>query len=355
MNKIKCLTGIRAYSALWVVLFHMPHNQIIGQYSWGRFIERGYLGVDVFFVLSGFILTHVYAESFLCEGVGLNVYKAFILKRFARIYPVHLFSFCVFLVLWLIAENLNYNLTDPEGYSATDALYNLLMVNGWGFSDHMSWNRVSWSISAEWFAYLLLFPLAMFLLLQGKVKLLGGIVLMLWIVGFGYAYHYRGDIALTHNAIPRIAFEFLAGVLCNRQAYRPMIRRLGAALFWLGFLGLLSITQTKTLFEFFSLPAIACIIVGLNNGSAVTDYIFGNTVVVYLGEISYSLYMTHPLVNVGFNQWVRFAAIQQVSQMQATVIMALLTMLSIAFAALCHRLIETKGRVWVLKCLAPVS
>ncbi|MCX7088656.1 MAG: acyltransferase [Methylococcales bacterium] len=354
MDKINNLTGVRAFAALWVLVYHMPQNRGIGQFTWGSFINHGYLGVDIFFVLSGFILTHVYAERFLTDGINLKLYKQFIIKRFARIYPLHLFTFSVFVVIWGIGKFLNYTFGDPAGFSLQDAIYHLLLMHGWGLSDHLSWNRLSWSISAEWFAYLLVFPFAIYVLLRGNLKVLGIAVLLSWIIGFGYAFDYRGNIGLTHNAIPRIIFEFLAGVLCNRLARFPFIKRQGGGLFWLGLLGLIIITQVNPLFEFFTLPAIVCLILGLNNGSVLSDKLFGNAVAIFLGETSFSLYMTHPIVNIGFNQVMQRLAAHP-TQLQAIALMLVMTLMSIAFAATCFYLIEKKGQVFVLKKLMPVN
>ncbi len=87
---IKQLTGIRAILAWWVVLLHILCNDKMAAYfRFSRVFSRGYLAVDGFFVLSGFILCHVYATSF--SSVSLSQYRTFLVARLARIYPVHLF------------------------------------------------------------------------------------------------------------------------------------------------------------------------------------------------------------------------------------------------------------------------
>src|SRR5258705_5569923 len=86
---IPALTGLRGVAAFWVVLFHM---------EWGSsipIIEKGYLGVDVFFILSGFVLMHVYAGF---ETTDFD-YVRFIKARIARIYPLHIFALLLLAVL----------------------------------------------------------------------------------------------------------------------------------------------------------------------------------------------------------------------------------------------------------------
>src|SRR5690349_25057093 len=78
------LTGLRGIGAVWVLLFH---------WSWMRYgqvpvLDRGYMGVDLFFLLSGFVLTHVYLKTL---PLNVRAYRKFLIVRLARIYPLHLF------------------------------------------------------------------------------------------------------------------------------------------------------------------------------------------------------------------------------------------------------------------------
>ena len=106
MNKqIGALTSLRGIAAIVVVILHfaystLPEAGVILSRS-TRFFRDGYLFVDLFFILSGFIMTHVYLESFLM-GVNKTSYWTFIRARFARIYPLHLFTLGVLVGLELL-------------------------------------------------------------------------------------------------------------------------------------------------------------------------------------------------------------------------------------------------------------
>src|SRR5262249_48688850 len=117
---------------------------------------RGYLGVDFFFVLSGFIITHVYLANLAHPTAAAT--RVFLWHRFVRIYPVHVAVLAGLMVLLAIGRVAGIPLNNPEDWSSADLLWNLTLLHAWGFVDHPSWNVPSWSISAEWFAYLL-FPL----------------------------------------------------------------------------------------------------------------------------------------------------------------------------------------------------
>jgi len=88
---LKSLAGLRAVAALLVVLFHFTDGgRAIHNYFGINFlIDAGYLGVDIFFVLSGFIIYHVYREQFE-ERLSKRAWADFLRNRLARIYPVHM-------------------------------------------------------------------------------------------------------------------------------------------------------------------------------------------------------------------------------------------------------------------------
>src|SRR5262244_1121484 len=84
---VPALTGIRALAALLVLGMHTEQNVPAGLSSLLPFFARGYLGVDFFFVLSGFIIPHVYLTSLASARGG--AIKIFLWHRFIRLYPVH--------------------------------------------------------------------------------------------------------------------------------------------------------------------------------------------------------------------------------------------------------------------------
>lgn len=167
--ELKALTGLRSFFAFWVIVLHIhvglelhrvPHEIP----NWlNTFIRNGFWGVDGFFILSGFILSYQYFDKF-SERINIPSFLKFLQHRLARIYPVHfvilgLYAFAVFLGAGIEQKDCGSPLLPIEcdRFSMSFLLQQLLLVASWGWNPPVSWNLVAWSISSEWFAYLL-FP-----------------------------------------------------------------------------------------------------------------------------------------------------------------------------------------------------
>ncbi len=155
-RNIKALTGLRGYAALWVVLSHASFTDslsapLAARLNWGRadgVLRHEYLAVDLFFVLSGFVLTHAHARE-LDGGVDGRSYVRFLLLRLARVYPLHLLALVAAV---LIAQVVPSHLENTAG----SLVLNILLMSSWGFCSTLSWNGPAWSLSSEWLAYLVL-------------------------------------------------------------------------------------------------------------------------------------------------------------------------------------------------------
>ncbi|RWM06279.1 MAG: acyltransferase [Mesorhizobium sp.] len=147
------LDSWRGICALLVALFHFPTTSIISQ---SAFVGGSYLFVDFFFVLSGFVIASSYSGR-LSEPDGLT---RFALVRFGRIYPLHLLmlaAFAGFEAIRLVLPALHGTGAAPftGGFDLRSLVANLFLLQGMGVEEHLSWNAPSWSISAEFFTYLL--------------------------------------------------------------------------------------------------------------------------------------------------------------------------------------------------------
>ncbi|MHB1303380.1 MAG: acyltransferase family protein [Acidiphilium sp.] len=212
------ITACRALFALWVFAYHanlhVHFAHVLGPL--GAVIRRGYLGVDGFFVLSGFILTRVDRETpFSREGI-LHFWG----KRLARIYPVHLAVIVLLGALFLAGLAYGVVPRDPARFSTGALVDHLLLIQGWGVIGHWAWNYPSWSISTEWAGYLL-FPFLIF----GYRRFYDVAMLPLLPLAFFVLcvlVYYHGSLNLTFGySLLRFFPEFLAGMVT--AALVPML------------------------------------------------------------------------------------------------------------------------------------
>ena len=156
-REIPSLTALRGLLAGWVVAYHFGNDALrLFPVLDGLtpVVARGHLAVPGFFALSGFVLAYHYTESF--RTLTLRSVGRFLGRRLARVYPVHLVTLLAVLAMVAVADCVGYQLSDG-GYSAADFARNLLLVQTWTPDFRLNWNYPSWSVSSEWFAYLL-FP-----------------------------------------------------------------------------------------------------------------------------------------------------------------------------------------------------
>jgi len=152
---LTALTSLRGIAAWYVVLYHIrltaagifPPEVI-------QFFSKGYLAVDFFFLLSGFVIWLSYRDRISENGIA--AIPAFLARRFARIYPLHFVILCgaiAFALLLVATDRAN-----PQEFPLEELPLHLLLIQNWGFTTQLSWNDPAWSISTETAAYLL-FPL----------------------------------------------------------------------------------------------------------------------------------------------------------------------------------------------------
>ena len=150
-TELRVLTSVRGIAAWLVVVYHIRGSIAGLPPAVEAIVSKGYLAVDFFFLLSGFVIWLTWHDRLRVPGATLH----FLQKRIARIWPLHILmlAFGGVLALGLRATGRD----DPAFPFAELPLHGLLIQN-WGFTDALRWNDPSWSISCELAAYLV-FPL----------------------------------------------------------------------------------------------------------------------------------------------------------------------------------------------------
>lgn len=305
--ELRALTGLRAYAAFWVVLFHLRLVlQPLLPEPLFEFCARGYLGVDLFFVLSGFVIAYRYGGR-ITDG---KAYRGYLIRRIGRIYPLHLATLLALVAAATLGRGTAIDVSGSAYYVLDERLvYNLLLVHAWGLTDEASWNIPSWSISVEWFAYLV-FPLLWWVVARVRTEgaALSGMAIAIVITVFGLTA--LGEQWLHTSLQHRLARgvpEFLAGMFIFRLHELRGPRGDGGL--W-PFVGLAALSFVWAMLGWTDWPFLvtACATVYWL-ARAPTARGFAGKVAVWLGTISYSIYLLHlPLLKtlpklVGLSGW----------------------------------------------------
>jgi peptidoglycan/LPS O-acetylase OafA/YrhL len=140
-DDIRALTGIRGVAALGVMAFHYWYPGWIDTSTLsGAACERGYIFVDLFFILSGFVMARAYGHHFT-GAFSLTAYKRFLGRRIARVYPLY-----ILLLAIAIALSLPFYDNFSTKYVALLGINALLMQSWFG---KFSVVGTSWSLSTE--------------------------------------------------------------------------------------------------------------------------------------------------------------------------------------------------------------
>ena len=342
------LTSLRGLAAWWVVLFHFKHYLAPYLPSWTLpLIVRGELAVDLFFCLSGFVLYLNY-HGLTTTGQGL---KSFYLKRFARIYPLHFLVLLTYVAFVIAVVHFSTAHNGGSRYSPVKLVAQILLVQDWGFGA-LSWNVPSWSISAEFAAYLA-FPL---LLRSLKCDRSGNTRLILYaataaatlIAVFG-GLHSELGAHINELGVLRCLFQFIIGMTIGEMYLRWTSPRHGVSALLVAAAGTMLILVL--IWGFWSALVIpvawACLIAGFAFDHGIIARVFSIRPLVALGEWSFATYMCHYLFyEVFVILWVR-------SDMTAPGLAVIATLLSIALcSAFLYRFVERPCQSWVLRAPA---
>lgn len=318
---IPSLTPLRGIAAILVVFFHFhiflgpltpPDNFVV---------SKLYLMVDLFFVLSGFIMAHVYGNSFKGKIKKVDFIK-FMKARFARLYPLHIFSF-LYLLIWAIymKSQINFLETPAIVQSVFDnsAIFGVLtLTHAWGTHMEATWNTASWSISVEWFLYLL-FPFLAFLFYKYKriaawafgvtsIVLLFCIIYYIepiWIETISKAREIPEEQTvfrpsntidiITGFALLRGFCSFVFGMISYEIYKTGKYKGLLKKGFWFPLIwAVLFICWIKdVLLDPFAIVLFSLLILHSAHAEGTLKKILNNKVFTYLGNISYSIYMVH--------------------------------------------------------------
>ena len=207
MNTIKrfyALDAFRGLAALLVFLFHTPQLSVLTN---SAFIRGSGFFVDLFFVLSGFVIYHNYKDKLSTFSSS----KPFILKRIKRLVPLHVYTLLVLLILEIIkyvtSNQINYSTVPFEANTMASFWPQFFLLNSTPLFYGFNWNGPSWSISAEMITYFLFILTSLLCFRKKRLTLL----ISLSIVCLGYLFFSLKDH--TYNITIDYKYSFIRGFI----------------------------------------------------------------------------------------------------------------------------------------------
>jgi peptidoglycan/LPS O-acetylase OafA/YrhL len=315
-NYLPTLTPLRGIAAMMVLVYHYqvmvmplinPNKSIL--------INKWYIMVDFFFVLSGFIIMHVYQKYFQ-EGFQWTAFKTFMTARFARLYPLHLFTLLMTIGVFACLKGFDVFeqsndfiqiMLRPDAIPA-----NLFLLQASGIFSEPTWNSPSWSIAVEWWTYML-FPLFVLFFNKNKPwgKWLAGALVLLGYLSIIFYFqpkqfiHRQTYLPLTDTShtidvmVGSSIIRCICGFVLGMIVYQAFKKKWGAQILSSSYL--MSLTGLGLLVGWYYniLPdvvtvmifALAILMSVYNNGTM--KKVLNTKLLTFVGDVSYSIYMVH--------------------------------------------------------------
>lgn len=359
-NKIDELESIRGLAALIVVMYHIPSwHPFLHQLS---FIRGAGLMVDLFFVLSGFVIYSAYSTRIHSAA---ELFK-FQFLRFGRLYPVHI----AFLLIFLVIETLKYILQNHYGiqsHSKAPFVQNdfaaflrevFLIKAFWPNEVAMAFNSPAWSISAEFYTYILF---GVIVLYANKFKNL--IFLLITLMCIATLFIYKPE---EYNFMLRCLSGFFIGCLTSyvvkltensNKASRISISQWVIPLSLILIVWITSVSKGYFGIALLIYPVSAMLIAAISLSNAnVFKQALAHPYLVWLGTVSYSLYMSHGAVLWVYQQVIRVLfhrnevmikgiSTPQFNAVEAGILMFIFMIACLVVAQITYQLIEKPYRL----------
>lgn len=211
-QRYEVLDGLRGICALFVCILHA---RIFSHLYDLDFIRNSYLFVDFFFVLSGFVICISYKQKLQDKTQLTN----FTIKRIGRIWPLHILTILALVAIELSKHFILSNTaTNSEsiafiGRFSIEALFaNVFLIHSVGIFDYLTWNNPSWSISVEFFTYLIFASVVFFL--KSKLKELSLIIVIVSLAALVFLAPTNMDVTYDYGLIRCLSGFFVGVFIC---------------------------------------------------------------------------------------------------------------------------------------------
>ncbi|WNG79571.1 acyltransferase [Mycobacterium sp. ITM-2016-00316] len=365
-GEIKALTGLRFFAAIWVVLFHFRPllAQAVPDVSsaLAPVLDSGAQGVDLFFILSGFVLAWNYLDR-MGPSWSTRDTLHFLWMRLARVWPVYLVTLHL-AALWIIFT-LNVGHVPAENadtLTATSYVRQLFLVQLWfqPYFDGSSWDGPAWSISAEWLAYLTFGFLALVIFRLARATRARSLLLLSFATTLPPVMFLlaSGQFYTPWSWLPRILLQFTAGAIACAAVRRLdpshrtrmlagvcsilLLGTIVGTLYWLDGHPIPGVMDSGGVVDLLFVP----LVVMLSIGSGTLTALLSTRILVYGGQISFSLYMVHELVHTAWN-WAAEQFELVLAGPAGPWLLTAIFAVTLACSALLYHVVEEPARHWM--------
>lgn len=369
-GEIRALTGLRIIAALWVVLFHFRPmlTDVSPEFreNLAPVLNCGAQGVDLFFILSGFVLTWNYLDRMGGEW-STRATVHFLWLRLARVWPVYLLTMHLAALIVILSLHVGHvPLPEVRDLTAISYVRQVLLVQLWfePFFDNTSWDGPAWSISAEWLAYLLFGLIVLVILrLERTTRARSLMVLsfaaclppVVLLLASGYFY-------TPWSWLPRIVTQFIAGALACAAVRRLrlstrarhvagyvsllLVVAMVGILYWFDAHPISGVVDSGGVVDVLFVPLVITLAIGLGS----LPWVLSTRLMVYGGEISFCLYMVHELVHTTWGWAVlQFELTPQDNPWKWNVIG--LIVIALLLSSLMYHFVEEPARRWMRRMI----
>jgi peptidoglycan/LPS O-acetylase OafA/YrhL len=335
MSELRALTSARGIAAWLVVLYHIRASIAGLPDTVEAVLAKGYLAVDFFFLLSGFVIWLTWHDRL--RGAGAAAVARFLQKRVARIWPLHavMLAFGIALALALRATGRS----DPA-FPFAELPLHVLLIQNWGFTHALRWNDPAWSISCELAAYLL-FPLLVLAVDWRRWPAAAAVALAAAILALLYgAMHGAPTLGedIPRYGLIRCLAEFAIGTVLAALFLRrplaayPLLAAAAAALAWA-----LGCPETLA-----APPTFAALLLALALSAGAPRHPLEGRLLHGLGEISYATYLSHFLLWKAF----KLVAVRDAAAVSWGMIAVYLALV-LAASVILYRWVERPAQRWI--------
>lgn len=356
MRAIPSLTGLRGVASAWVMLFHVCLVAPMVGAGWivkVGVLSVGWIGVDLFFVLSGFLLMWTHGADFARPTIA--AINRFGFARILRVYPLSLAVLALIAVIFWADPSLAawYRSDRPANLSASAFVRTALLATRWVKGDGGEWNEPVWSLSVELVGYAA-FPLLAWLIVGRSQKAAAAIAVasLAALTVFQFRSGALSIVAIDQiPALVRMGCCFTAGMaMCRvRQSFSDTtIPHAAEASLVAGLL--VAACCHFDLGLLVEPAAFALLVFFLSFGVGSLDRFLSSRPVMFLGRISFPLYLVHLTPLLWLAEHCRNAGVRPVA---ASGLLVADVALCTAAATVLHYLVERPSHRWAQAQLRP--